>query len=73
MKNKFYYNGELVRTSDKEYHFGIVCIWKEDNSRHFISCHTTKDMAIKARNARYAYAEKYGSKNDYEIVELTQG
>lgn len=49
---KFYYNGELVRTSKThEYSHGVL------HNGKVVSCHAGRDLAVKAMNSRISQAE----------------
>ena len=73
MKNKYYYNGKLVRTSENpDYKYGVVV--DED---YVISCHQNKELAqkqlnktINEYNKRIASDRKYLEKNSSEITTL---
>lgn len=72
MKNKYYYNGKLVRTSENEYKYGVVV--GED---HVISCHQNKELAqkqlhktINEYNKRIVSDRKYLEKNPLATTTL---
>lgn len=63
MKNRYYYNGELVRTSTREYTHGLVR-WNG-----YITCHSSKEAAQKVADSEIS---KFNLKADEmpKIVEL---
>lgn len=72
MKNKYYYNGKLVRTSENDYNYAVVV--DED---YVISCHQNIELAQKQLhktmneyNKRIANDKKYLETNPLSTTTL---
>lgn len=72
MKYKYYYNNQLVRTSENEYKYAVVI-----GNDYVSSCHETKELAqnqlhkkINEYNKRIASDRKYLEKNPSEPTTL---
>lgn len=57
MKNKYYYQGVLVRTSDREYTHAVISTKKPFSKAMLMSCHSSAELAEKMIRAAISEQE----------------
>lgn len=67
MKKKYYYNGELVRTSDNDYPYGIL------RGETIVSCCSRYDLAEKKCNEARIYMDRVIASNKKYLQETIEG
>ena len=58
MKKKYYYKGELVRTSENDYKYAVVANYKDDGKTYLIACCGNYDLALKRQRTEMNYRSK---------------
>lgn len=67
MKNKYYYNGELVRTSANDYAYGIL------RGKKIVACCSRKDLAEKRLAQEITHMEHVVKSNKRWLQEVING